>query len=71
MTRIIRVPHSLGYTKQPEDDLKWAETCCGIYCTYCAKIVLCFDCSVRLSPTGPVGDKRTELQKKRSHNRTI
>jgi len=23
--------------KQPEDGLKWAETCsCGIYCTYCA-----------------------------------
>ena len=35
-SEVIRVPHSLGYTKQPEDGLKWAETCsCGIYCTYC------------------------------------
>ena len=29
---VIKVPHSLGNRKQPEDGLKWAETCsCGIY----------------------------------------
>ena len=34
---VIKVPHSIGYTKQPEDGLIWAETCsCEIYCTYCA-----------------------------------
>ena len=28
---------ALGYKEQPEDGLKWAETCsCEIYCTYCA-----------------------------------
>ena len=37
------VSYSLGYTKEPEDGLKWAETCsCGIYVLYVHK--LCFDC---------------------------
>ena len=34
---VFRLPHSLGYKEQPEDGLKWVETCsCEIYCTYCA-----------------------------------
>jgi len=24
---VFRIPHSLGYTKQPEDGLKYTETC--------------------------------------------
>ena len=34
---VFRLPHSLGQKEQPEDSLKWAETCsCEINCTYCA-----------------------------------
>ena len=28
---VFRIPHSLGYTKQPEDGLKQAETCSCVY----------------------------------------
>ena len=32
--------HCLGYTKQPEDGLKWAETCsCGIYVHFVHKLL--------------------------------
>ena len=35
----FKLPHSLGYTKQPEDGLKWAETCsCGIYLHFVHKL---------------------------------
>ena len=38
------VPFSLGYKEQPEDGLKWAETCsCEIFVHIVHKIVLCFD----------------------------
>jgi hypothetical protein len=34
-------PHSLGYKEQPEDGLKWAETCsCEIH-IYCILYILC------------------------------
>ena len=34
---VFRLPHSLGCKEQPEDGLKWAETCsCEVYSTYCA-----------------------------------
>jgi len=36
---VIEVPLSLGYTKQPEDGLKWAATCsCGIYVHFVHKL---------------------------------
>ena len=32
---VFRLPHTLGYKEQPDDGLKWAETCsCEIFCTY-------------------------------------
>ena len=42
---VFRLPQSLGYKEQPEDGLKWAETCsCEIYCVHILhKIVLCFE----------------------------
>ena len=37
LARVFRLPHSQGYKEQPEDGLKWAETCsCERYCTCCA-----------------------------------
>ena len=46
--RVIRVHYPQGQRIQPEDDLKWSETCsCVTYCTtQCNKILLCFNCQL-------------------------
>ena len=37
LASVFRLPHLLGYKKQPEDGLQWAETCsCEVYCIYYA-----------------------------------
>ena len=52
---VVKVRHSVGYTKQPEGGLKWAETCsCGIYVHFVHKLccVLAANCTLLLVKSG-------------------